>query len=100
MIRHESDVTKQRIRWLIKFRRLLATPRPFLFAALARDWENRLLAKETKVRATAEAILVQGTRRSFPLLRRSLDSRRESLHLEAFKIIQQRLTFACSGEAP
>ncbi len=57
--------------------------------ALVIDWESRLLAKDTKVRATAETALVQGARRSFPLLRRFLDSRNESLHLETFRIIQQ-----------
>jgi HEAT repeat protein/outer membrane protein assembly factor BamB len=57
--------------------------------ALVPDWETRLLAKDAKVRAAAEATLVQGARRSFPLLRRFLDSRNESLHLETFKIIQR-----------
>src|SRR5262249_5965627 len=51
--------------------------------------ESRLLAKDTKVRATAEATLVQGARRSIPLLRRFLDSRNESLHPETFRIIQR-----------
>src|SRR5438445_1520771 len=31
---------------------------------LATDWENRVMAKDAKVRATAEAALVQGARRS------------------------------------
>src|SRR5215471_3801403 len=57
--------------------------------ALVLDWESRLLAKDPKVRATAEDTLVQGARRSFPLLRRFLDSRNESLHTETFKIIQR-----------
>ncbi len=57
--------------------------------ALVLNWESRLLARDTKVRATAEDILVQGARRSFPLLRRFLDSRNESLHLQTFKIIQR-----------
>src|SRR5215472_11614723 len=57
--------------------------------ALVLDWESRLLAKDTKVRAAAEATLVQGARRSFPLLRRFIDSRNESLHPETFKIIQR-----------
>src|SRR5215471_9834454 len=55
--------------------------------ALVLDWESRLLAKDPKVRATAEDTLVQGARRSFPLLRRFRDN--ESLHLETFKIIQR-----------
>jgi outer membrane protein assembly factor BamB len=121
MIRHENDVTKHRIMWLIKFQHLVATPCPFLLVigvlllgtcnatvqtstasqevplptesglsrnpALVLDWESRLLAKDTN--ATAEATLVQGARRSFPLLRRFLDSRNESLHLQTFKIIQR-----------
>ena len=123
MIRHENDVTKHRIMWLIKFQHLVANPRPFLLVigllllgacnatrqtstasqeaplptesglsrnpALVIDWESRLLTKDTKVRATAEATLVQGARRSFPLLRRFLDSRNERLHPETFKIIQR-----------
>ena len=39
------------------------------------DWANRLLANDPKVRATAEAALVQGAERSLPLLRRLLDPR-------------------------
>src|SRR5690242_5370099 len=57
--------------------------------ALILDWENRLLAKDAKVHATAEATLVQGARHSFPLLRRFVDRRNENLHLETFKIIQR-----------
>lgn len=57
--------------------------------ALAADWEIRLLGRDTKVRAAAEDSLVQGGRRSFPLLRVFLDGRNESLHLETFKIIQR-----------
>src|SRR5688500_13775268 len=37
------------------------------------SWANRLLANDPKVRATAEAALVQGARRSLPLLRRFLN---------------------------
>src|SRR5262245_46044728 len=50
--------------------------------ALVINWESRLLAKDLKVRATTQATLVQGARRSFPLLRRFLDSPNESLHGE------------------
>src|SRR6516165_3514475 len=118
MIRQENDVTNHRIMWLISCRHLVVNPCPFLLVigllllgactstasqeaplptesdlsrtpALVLDWESRLLAKDTKVRATAETTLVQGARRSFPLLRRFLDSRNESLHLETFKIIQR-----------
>src|SRR5262245_59912328 len=57
--------------------------------ALVRDWANRLQANDPKVRATAEAALVQGTRRSLPLLRRFLDPEHEDLHLVTFEILQR-----------
>src|SRR4029453_14970008 len=53
------------------------------------DWENRLMSKDPKVRAIAQAALVQGAGRSVPLLRRLLNRRNEDLHLETFKIIQR-----------
>jgi outer membrane protein assembly factor BamB len=58
-------------------------------SAVVIDWESRLLARHAKVRAEAEAILVKGGRRSFPLLRRFLESRNESLHPQTFIIIQR-----------
>ena len=57
--------------------------------ALVRDWANRLQANDPKVRATAEAALVQGARRSLPLLRRFLDPGHEDLHVVTFEIIQR-----------
>jgi outer membrane protein assembly factor BamB/HEAT repeat protein len=57
--------------------------------ALVRDWANRLLASDPKVRATAEAALVEGARRSLPLLRRLVDSADEDLHVVTFEIIQR-----------
>ena len=57
--------------------------------ALVRDWANRLQANDPKVRATAEAALVQGAPRSLPLLRRFLDPRHEDLHVAAFEIIRR-----------
>ena len=57
--------------------------------ALVRDWANRLLANDPKVRATAEAALVQGARRSLPLLTRFLNPRHEDLHGVAFEIIRR-----------
>ena len=57
--------------------------------ALVRDWANRLLANDPKVRATAEAALVKGAGRSLPLLRRFLDPRHEDLHVVTFEIIQR-----------
>jgi outer membrane protein assembly factor BamB/HEAT repeat protein len=56
---------------------------------LVRDWANRLLANDSKIRATAEAALVQGGRRSLPLLRRFLDPEHEELHVVTFEIIQR-----------
>src|SRR5262245_13311976 len=57
--------------------------------ALVRDWANRLLADDPRVRATAEAALVQGERRSLPLLKRFLDREDEELHVVTFRIIQR-----------
>jgi outer membrane protein assembly factor BamB/HEAT repeat protein len=54
-----------------------------------RSWENRLMAHDLKVRATAEAALVQGARRSLPLLRRLLNRRNENLHEMTFEIIRR-----------
>ncbi len=53
------------------------------------DWANRLLANDPKVRATAEAALVKGARRSLPLLRRFLDRDNEDLQLRTFEIIRR-----------
>src|SRR5262245_25953247 len=52
--------------------------------ALVGDWANRLQANDPKVRATAQAALVQGARGSLPLLRRFLDPAHEDLHLVTF----------------
>ncbi|HEY6614507.1 MAG TPA: hypothetical protein VIZ32_08310, partial [Vicinamibacterales bacterium] len=57
--------------------------------ARASDWANRLLAKDPKVRATAEAALVKGAGRSLPLLRRFLDPRHEDLHAVTLEIIRR-----------
>jgi len=57
--------------------------------ALVRDWANRLLASDRKVRATAEAALVKGAGRSLPLLRRFLASDDDDLHQHTFEIIRQ-----------
>jgi len=54
-----------------------------------RDWATRLLAKDPKVRATAEATLVQQGPRSLPLLRRFLTPEHEDLHAVTFEIIQR-----------
>ena len=57
--------------------------------ASVRDWADRLMAKDPKVRAIAEATLVQGAPRSLPLLRRFLDSGNEDLHVVTFDIIRR-----------
>ena len=57
--------------------------------ARVRDFANRLRAKDPKVRATAEAVLVQGAQRSLPLLRRFLTPEHEDLHVVSFEIIQR-----------
>src|SRR3954469_3411965 len=58
-------------------------------SASVRDWANRLMAKDPKVRAIAEATLVQRAPRSLPLLRRLLDHPNEDLHVVTFQIIQR-----------
>ena len=57
--------------------------------ALVDDWSNRLLARDAKIRATAEAALAHGAQRSFPLLRRFLTPEHEDLHAVTFQIIQR-----------
>jgi outer membrane protein assembly factor BamB/HEAT repeat protein len=54
-----------------------------------RDWNDRLLANDPKVRAAAEAALVHGGGRSFPLLRRFLTPEQEDLHVVTFEIIRR-----------
>jgi len=57
--------------------------------ARVREWANRLLANDPKVRATAKAALVHGSPRSLPLLRRFLDPEHEDLHVVTFEVIHQ-----------
>jgi HEAT repeat protein/outer membrane protein assembly factor BamB len=57
--------------------------------ARIRDWADRLLAKDPKVRATAETALVQRPQRSLPLLKRFLSPEHEDLHGVTFAIIQR-----------
>jgi len=57
--------------------------------ALIRDWASRLQANDPKVRATAEAALVQGAARSLPLLRRFLDPEHEGLQMVTSEIIRR-----------
>ncbi len=53
------------------------------------DWANRVMAHDPKVRAAAEAALVEGAGRSLPLLREFLDRRNEDLQLATFEIIRR-----------
>jgi outer membrane protein assembly factor BamB/HEAT repeat protein len=57
--------------------------------ALEREWADRLLAKDSKVRATAEAALVQRGRRSLPLLRQFLDPAHEDLHVVTLEVVRR-----------
>jgi len=57
--------------------------------ALARDWASRLQADDPKVRATAEAALVEGAARSLPLLRRLLTPEHEDLQMVASEILRR-----------
>jgi outer membrane protein assembly factor BamB len=57
--------------------------------AVVDDWADRLLADDPKVRAAAEAALVQGAQRSLPLLRRFLTAEHEDLHVATLEIIRR-----------
>jgi outer membrane protein assembly factor BamB/HEAT repeat protein len=58
-------------------------------SASVRHWTNLVMSNDPKVRAIAEAALVQEAPRSLPLLRRFLNSRNERLHRETFEIIRR-----------
>ena len=53
------------------------------------DWANRLQATDPKVRAAAEAALVQGATRSMPVLRGLLTPEHEELHVATFEIVRR-----------
>src|SRR5262245_60364103 len=76
------------MRPLCLFTLLLILPVP-LFAQTSRDWANRVMSNDAKIRATAEAALVHQPGRSLPLLRRFLDSDNEDLHQETFEILRR-----------
>ena len=57
--------------------------------ALLRDWASRLQSSDPKVRATAEAALVQGAARSLPLLRRFLTPEHEDLQKVTSEVIRR-----------
>jgi HEAT repeat protein/outer membrane protein assembly factor BamB len=58
-------------------------------SAQVRDWADRVMAKDPKVRTSAAAALVKGGKRSLPLLRRFLTSDNEDLQQQTFEIIRQ-----------
>jgi len=60
-----------------------------LTSATVRDWANRLSAKDPKVRAIAEAALVQGAPRSLPLLTRLVNRRNEDLEVVTLDIVRR-----------
>jgi outer membrane protein assembly factor BamB/HEAT repeat protein len=62
---------------------------PLLCVLPVDDWAGRVTASDPRVRAPAEAALVQGAGRSLPLLRRLLDRGDEELDWRTFKIIQR-----------
>lgn len=58
-------------------------------ARSVREWADRVMANDPKVRASTRAELINGARRSLPLLRRFLKSDNEELHEQTFEIIRQ-----------
>ena len=62
--------------------RQLRQARPDLSTNAVRDWTNRVMSSDAKIRATSEAALVHEAQRSLPLLRRFLNSDDEDLHQE------------------
>src|SRR5262245_47056604 len=54
-----------------------------------RDWTNRLMARDQKVRAIADDTLVREAPRSLPLLRTLLASPDEELHVVILEIIRR-----------
>jgi outer membrane protein assembly factor BamB/HEAT repeat protein len=68
---------------------LAQTKGPDLSAHSHQQWADRVTAKDAKVRATAQAALVQGAERSIPLLRRFLRSGSDELERDTFEIIRR-----------
>ncbi|HJY33348.1 MAG TPA: HEAT repeat domain-containing protein, partial [Vicinamibacterales bacterium] len=58
-------------------------------SAVVRDWAHRLEAGDPKARAAAEAVLVQGSARSLPLLRGLLTPEHADLHEVTLEIIRR-----------
>ena len=62
---------------------------PALAQTTTPDLAERLVAKDPKVRATAEAALVIGAGRSLPVLKQLLEHGDEDLELRTFEIIRR-----------
>ena len=60
-----------------------------VLAQTTRDWADRVMSNDAKVRASAEEALVQRAGRSLPLLRRLINSGDEDLQRETFEIIRR-----------
>jgi HEAT repeat protein/outer membrane protein assembly factor BamB len=60
-----------------------------VLAQTTRDWADRVMSNDAKVRANAEEALVQRAGRSLPLLRRFINSGDEDLQWETFEIIRR-----------
>jgi outer membrane protein assembly factor BamB len=58
-------------------------------AQTTREWADRVMSKDPKVRASAEDVLAQRAGRSLPLLRRLINSGDEDLQWETFEIIRR-----------
>jgi len=58
-------------------------------AQTTRDWADRVMSNDPKVRASAENALVQRAGHSLPLLRRFINSGDEDLQWETFEIIRR-----------
>ena len=65
------------------------TRRSVVSRSSVRDWADRVMSRDAKIRASAEAELVQQAGRSLPLLKRFLNSDDEELHLKTFEIIRR-----------
>jgi outer membrane protein assembly factor BamB len=60
-----------------------------VLAQTTRDWADRVMSNDAKVRASAEEALVQRAGRSLPLLRRFINSGDQGLQWETFEIIRR-----------
>jgi len=60
-----------------------------VLAQTTRDWADRVMSNDAKVRASAEEALVQRAARSLPLLRRLINSGDQGLQWETFEIIRR-----------